>query len=67
MSKFWSRKFLIAGLFAITGCSAFLFTGKLTGGEFITLALGISGLFGAGDVAINAIHKRNSEESQGNP
>jgi hypothetical protein len=63
MTKFLSRKFIIAGLFAITGCSAFLFTGKLTGGEFITLALGIAGLFGAGDVAINAIHKRNSEDA----
>jgi hypothetical protein len=61
MSKYLSRKFLIAGLFSVTGCAVFAFTGKLTGGEFITLALGISGLFGGADVALNAIHKKNSE------
>lgn len=62
--KFLSRKFLIAALFTITGCSVFAFTGKLTGGEFITLVGIIMGTFTAGDAAINAIHKRNSEDSQ---
>ena len=57
MSKFWSRKFLIASIFGVTGCAVFAFTGKLTGGEFVSLALGITGLFGASDVAINHIHK----------
>jgi hypothetical protein len=63
MSKFLSRKFLIAFIFTIAGCVAFLLTGKLTGGEFVSLALGITGLFGAGDVAINAIHKKNSPDA----
>lgn len=59
--KFLSRKFLIAFGFTITGCGAFLFTGKLSGGEFVSLALGLVGLFGGADVALNAIHKKNSE------
>ncbi len=59
--KYLSRKFLLASLFGVTTCAVFAFTGKLTGGEFVTLALGLTGLFGAGDVALNAIHKRNSE------
>lgn len=62
MNKFFSRKFLIVGIFTVTGCAVFAFTGKLTGGEFITLALGLSGLFGGADVALNAIHKKNSEQ-----
>lgn len=62
--KFLSRKFLIAALFTITGCSVFAFTGKLTGGEFITLVGIIMGTFTAGDAAINAIHKRNSETNE---
>lgn len=62
--KYLSRKFLLAAAITITGCVAFLFyDGKLTGGEFITLALGVLGTFTAGDAALNAIHKRNSEES----
>ena len=60
--KYFSRKFLIAAAFAITGCCAFLFyEGKLSGGEFITLVGIVLGSFTAGDVALNAIHKRNSE------
>lgn len=63
--KFLSRKFLIAALFTVTGCVAFLFfDGKLTGGEFVAFGLGVLGTFTAGDAAINAIHKRNSEDSQ---
>lgn len=61
--KYLSRKFLIAAAFTVTACCAFLFyDGKLTGGEFVALALGILGTFTAGDAALNAIHKRNSEE-----
>ncbi len=61
--KYLSRKFLIAGAFTVTGCVAFLFfDGKLTGGEFISLVGIVLGAFTAGDVALNAIHKRNSEE-----
>jgi drug/metabolite transporter (DMT)-like permease len=59
--KYLSRKFIIASLFSVTGCAVFAFTGKLTGGEFVGLALGLTGAFTAGDVALNAIHKKNAE------
>lgn len=57
--KYLSRKFVLACLFAVTGCSVFAFTTKLTGGEFITLVGIVLGAFTAGDVALNAIHKKN--------
>jgi hypothetical protein len=60
--KWFSRKWVLAQTFALTGCAVFAFTQKLTGGEFVSLALGLVGLFGGADVALNAIHKRNSEE-----
>ena len=59
--KYFSRKFILALLFGITGCAAFALTAKLTGGEFITLALGICGLFGAGDAALNYIHRDKAD------
>lgn len=59
--KFLSRKWLIAMAFTVTGCIAFLMTAKLSGGEFVSLALGMVGLFGGADVALNAIHKKNAE------
>lgn len=60
--KYASRKFLIAALFGLTGCAAFLFyDGKLTGGEFVSLALGICGLFGASDAALNFIHRNKQD------
>lgn len=62
MSKFLSRKFLLASLFTVTGCGVFAFMDKLTGGEFITLALGVLGVFSGTDAALNAIHKRNSDD-----
>lgn len=57
LNKYMSRKFLIASLFCVTGCAVFAFSGKLSGGEFVSLALGITGLFGASDAAINYIHR----------
>lgn len=61
--KYLSRKFLITACITITGCIAFLFwNNKLSGAEFITLATLVLGTFTAGDVALNFIHKRNSEE-----
>jgi hypothetical protein len=60
MNKFLSRKWLIALFFTITGCAVFAFTGKLTGGEFVSLALGLTGLFGASDAALNYIHRDKS-------
>ncbi len=59
--KYLSRKFVLACLFALTGCAVFAFTSKLTGGEFITLVGIVLGAFTAGDVALNAIHKKNNE------
>lgn len=59
--KYLSRKFILAALFALTGCLVFAFTAKLTGGEFISLCGIVLGAFTAGDVAINAIQKRNVE------
>lgn len=62
--KYLSRKFLIAAMFGLTACIALLFyDNKLTGGEFVSIALGIVGLFGGADVALNAIHKKNSESN----
>jgi hypothetical protein len=55
--KFLSRKFILALLFTVTGCSVFAFTGKLTGGEFVALVGVILGAFTAGDAAINYIHR----------
>ena len=60
MSKFLSRKFIIALIFTLAGCAALFLTDKIDGGQFVTLALGISGLFTAGDAAINAIHRDKS-------
>jgi hypothetical protein len=48
---------MIAFLFSMTGCAVFVLTGKLSGSEFVSLALGLTGLFGAGDAAINWIHR----------
>jgi hypothetical protein len=65
--KYLSRKFILALIFAITGCAVFAFTAKLTGGEFISLVGIVLGAFTAGDVALNAIHKRNSETDAKDP
>lgn len=57
MSKYFSRKFLLAGAFTLTGCVVFALTSKLTGGEFTALAGVVLGAFTAGDAALNYIHK----------
>lgn len=62
--KYLSRKFLIASMFGVTGCAVFAFTGKLTGAEFVSLALGLTGLFGASDAAINYIHRDKKNPDQ---
>lgn len=63
--KYLSRKFLIASMFGVTGCAVFAFTAKLTGGEFVSLALGLTGLFGASDAAINYIHRDKRDPDKG--
>lgn len=62
--KYLSRKFIIAAVFSITGCAVFAATEKLTGGEFVSLALGLTGLFGASDAAINYIHRDKRDPDQ---
>ncbi len=59
--KFLSRKFILALAFAATGCIALMLK-LLTGGEFISLVGIVLGAFTAGDVALNAIHKRNTDQ-----
>jgi len=59
--KYLSRKFVLALMFGLTGCIVFAFTAKLTGSEFIALVGIVLGAFTAGDVALNHIHKKNSE------
>lgn len=61
MSKYFSRKFLIALIFTVSGCAALFLTDKIDGGDFVTLALGISGLFGASDAALNYIHRDKAD------
>lgn len=57
MSKFISRKFILALLFTLAGCAALFVTDKLDGAQFVALAGIILGAFTAGDVALNAIHR----------
>ena len=61
MSKYFSRKFVLALLFTLAGCFALFLTDKVTGGEFVTLAGLVLGSFTAGDVALNHIYKKNTE------
>ena len=61
MNKYFSRKFVLALLFTISGCVGLFITDKIDGGQFVALAGLVLGAFTAGDVAINAIHKKNAE------
>jgi hypothetical protein len=61
VSKYLSRKFVLALLFTIAGCLGLLVVKVITGSEFVTLAGLVLASFTAGDVAINHIHKKNSE------
>lgn len=61
MTKWLSRKFVLAFLFGLVGSVGFLMGKDI--GAFTTLCGVILGAFTAGDVAINAIHKRGA----GNP
>lgn len=58
--KYVSRKFIIVASFTAATIAA-LFVDRLTGAEFVTMAGLLVGSFTAGDVALNWIHKRNSE------
>ena len=61
MNKYFSRKFVLALLFTIAGCIGLFVTDKIDGGQFVALAGLVLGAFTAGDVALNAIHKKNGE------
>jgi len=61
MSKYFSRKFVLALIFTLSACAGLFLTDKIDGGNFVALVGIVLGAFTAGDVAINAIHKRNSE------
>lgn len=57
-NKYFGRMFIICLIFTLTACVAFLFMdSKLTGGDFVALALGIPTAFGLKDAALNFIHK----------
>lgn len=62
MSKFFSRKFILALLFTIAACIGLFWKGVLDGAQFVALAGIVLGSFTAGDVALNAIHKKNADE-----
>ena len=62
--KYLSRKFILAFVFAVTGCAVFAFTAKLTGGEFVTLVGVVLGAFTAGDAAINYIHRDKADPDE---
>lgn len=58
MNKYYGRMFVICLIFTVAGCVAFLFMdNKLSGGDFVALALGIPAAFGLKDAALNYIHK----------
>jgi hypothetical protein len=61
VAKFLSRKFILAFMFTLTGCLGLLVFKVIAGGEFVTLTGLVLGAFTAGDVALNAIHRKNAE------
>jgi hypothetical protein len=61
VSKYFSRKFVLALIFAVSACAALFLTDKIDGGNFVALVGIVLGAFTAGDVALNAIHKKNAE------
>lgn len=65
MNKYFSRKFILALLFTVTGCGVFALTTKLTGSEFVALVGVILGAFTAGDAAINYIHRDKPDPDKG--
>jgi hypothetical protein len=66
-NKYLSRNWLLALLFGLTGCAVFAFTTKLTGGEFVNLAIGLTGIFRAGDAAVNWIQVKRQESANESP
>lgn len=63
MSKWLSRKFVLAFLFGVVGSTGFLMGMEI--GAFTTFCGVILGTFTAGDVGINAIHKKGANDPDG--
>lgn len=59
MNKYFGRMFLVCLLFSLSSV-AFLYLGKLSSGDFVTLALGIPAAFGLKDAALNYIHRNGT-------
>lgn len=60
-SKYVGRKFLLVLLFGFAGGLG-MWTGRLTGGEFTTLALGLMTAFSASDAFLNMIYVRRGSK-----
>jgi energy-converting hydrogenase Eha subunit H len=67
VSKFFSRKFILALLFTLAACAALFVGDKIDGAQFVALAGIILGAFTAGDVAINAIHRNKADPDNPDP
>lgn len=65
MSKFLSRKFILALLFTVTSCLGLFLTEKIDGGNFVALVGIVLGAFTAGDAAINYIHRDKADPDAG--
>lgn len=63
MSKFLSRKFILAFLFGLVGSAGFLLGKDI--GPFTTFVGVVFGIFTGGDVGLNAIHKKNGDDAAG--
>lgn len=61
MSKWFSRKFVLALLFTIAACLGLFVKDVIDGAQFVALAGIILGAFTAGDVALNAIHRDKAD------
>lgn len=65
MNKYFGRMFAICVIFTLTGCIAFLFMDdKLTGGDFVALALGIPAAFGLKDAALTFITRKKANDEE---
>lgn len=63
MSKFLSRKFILAAV-SLLVASAALFMKLLTGAEFTAIVGLVITSFSAGDVALNYIHKERIGDTE---
>lgn len=64
MSKYASRKFILALLFGLVGSAGFLMGKDI--GAFTTFVGVVLGIFTGGDVSINAIHRNRMDPDDPN-